>query len=89
MSKQYETGNAKNVANLQKLIEQVTVYTAYNPPVDNLKIVNLNTLYTNSLNAVTSKNSFGESSQHINATALFFLAIKSAVEKNESINLSV
>lgn len=53
MSKQYETGNAKNVANLQKLIEQVTVYTAYNPPVDNLKIVNLNTLYTNSLNAVT------------------------------------
>ncbi|QTD38011.1 hypothetical protein JL193_01515 [Polaribacter batillariae] len=53
MSKQYETGNAKNVANLQKLIEQVTVYTAYNPPVDNLKIVNLNTLYTNSLNAIT------------------------------------
>ena len=53
MSKQYETGNAKNVANLQKLIEQVTVYTAYNPPVANLKIVNLNTLYTNSLNAVT------------------------------------
>lgn len=53
MSKQYETGNAKNVANLQKLIEQVTVYTAYNPPVDNLKIANLNTLYTNSLNAVT------------------------------------
>ncbi|MCI2230029.1 hypothetical protein MC378_12695 [Polaribacter sp. MSW13] len=53
MSKQYETGNAKNVADLQKLIEQVTVYTAYNPPVDNLKIVNLNTLYINSLNAVT------------------------------------
>ena len=53
MSKQYETGNAKNVANLQKLIEQVTVYTAYNPPVDNLKIANLNTLYTNSLNAVS------------------------------------
>ena len=52
MSKQYETGNAKNVANLQKLIEQVTVYTAYNPPVDNLKIENLNTLYTNALNAV-------------------------------------
>jgi len=42
----------------------------------------------NSLNAVSSKNSFGESSQHINATALFFLAIKSAVEKNESIILS-
>ena len=32
-----EVGHAKNVANLQKLTEQVTVYTLYNPPVDNLK----------------------------------------------------
>ena len=41
-----EVGHAKNVANLQKLTEQVTVYTLYNPPVDNIKIANLQTLYT-------------------------------------------
>ena len=41
-----EVGHAKNVANLQKLTEQVTVYTLYNPPVDNLTIVNLQLLYT-------------------------------------------
>ena len=41
-----EVGHAKNVANLQKLTEQVTVYTLYNPPVDNLKIPNLQALYT-------------------------------------------
>lgn len=41
-----ETGHAKNVANLQKLTEQVKVYTLYNPPVDNLKIANLQTLYS-------------------------------------------
>ena len=41
-----EVGHAKNVANLQKLTEQVTVYTLYNPPVDNLKVANLQTLYT-------------------------------------------
>ena len=40
-----ETGHAKNVANLQKLTEQIKVYSLYNPPVDNLKIVNLQTLY--------------------------------------------
>ena len=40
-----EVGHAKNVANLQKLTEQVTVYTLYNPPVDNLKIANLTALY--------------------------------------------
>lgn len=49
MSKQYETGHAKNVANLQKLIEQVNVYTNYNPPVENLTIANLQTLYTTTL----------------------------------------
>ncbi|CAA0253333.1 conserved hypothetical protein [Tenacibaculum maritimum] len=49
MSQQYETGNAKNVANLQKLIEQVVVYTAYNPSVDNLKIKNLKALYKTAL----------------------------------------
>ena len=41
-----EVGHAKNVANLQKLTEQVTVYTLYNPPVDNLKVANLQALYT-------------------------------------------
>lgn len=41
-----EVGHAKNVANLQKLTEQVNVYTLYNPPVDNLKVANLQTLYT-------------------------------------------
>ena len=46
MSSTSETGHARNVANLQKLTEQVKVYTLYNPPVDNLKIVNLETLYT-------------------------------------------
>ncbi len=41
-----EVGHAKNVANLQKLTEQVKVYKLYNPPVDNLKVVNLQTLYS-------------------------------------------
>ena len=53
MSQQYETGNAKNVANLQKLIEQVTVYTAYNPSVENLTLESLNTLYNNALAALS------------------------------------
>ncbi len=67
MSQQYETGNAKNVANLQKLIEQVTVYTAYNPSIDNLKIENLNTLYTTalaSLSAVEEKRNANKSAIH-------------------------
>lgn len=41
-----EVGHAKNVANLQKLIEQVTVYTLYNLPVENLTVPNLTTLYS-------------------------------------------
>ena len=36
MPSKSEVGHAKNVANLQKLTEQVTVYTLYNPPVENL-----------------------------------------------------
>lgn len=54
MSKQYETGNAKNVANLQKLIEHISLYTDYNPPVENLKTDKLNTLYTTALNMLTA-----------------------------------
>ena len=53
-----EVGHAKNVANLQKLTEQVTVYTLYNPPVDNLKIANLIALYSTAstkLNEVEEK----------------------------------
>jgi len=53
MSKQFETGHAKNVANLEMLIEQVTTYTAYNPSIDNLKIPQLTTLYNS---AVTNLN---------------------------------
>ncbi len=58
MASTSETGHAKNVANLQKLTEQVNVYTLYNPPVDNLKIANLQTLYTDAstkLNEVEDK----------------------------------
>lgn len=53
-----EVGHAKNVANLQKLTEQVKVYTLYNPPVDNLKVEKLQTLYTDAsakLNEVEDK----------------------------------
>ena len=53
-----EVGHAKNVANLQKLTEQVNVYTLYNPPVDNIKVANLQTLYTTAstkLNEVEEK----------------------------------
>ena len=58
MASTSETGHAKNVANLQKLTEQVTVYTLYNPPVDNLKVANLTALYTTAstkLNEVEDK----------------------------------
>lgn len=41
-----EVGHAKNVANLQKLTEQITVYTLYNPPVENLTVPNLTALYS-------------------------------------------
>lgn len=53
-----ETGHAKNVANLQKLTEQVKVYSRYNPPVENLKITNLQALHTSAsekLNEVEDK----------------------------------
>jgi len=46
MSSTSEVGHAKNVANLQKLTEQVSVYTLYNPPVASLAVANLQTLYT-------------------------------------------
>lgn len=40
-----EVGHARNVANLQKLSQQVSVYNLYNPPVQNLTIANLQGLY--------------------------------------------
>ncbi len=49
MSSTSEVGHAKNVANLQKLIEQVSLYTLYNPPVDSIRIPNLQALYTSAI----------------------------------------
>lgn len=40
-----EVGHARNVANLQKLSQQVSVYTLYNPPIPNLTVANLQGLY--------------------------------------------
>lgn len=40
-----EVGHAKNVANLQKLSQQVSVFNLYNPPVQNLTVASLQGLY--------------------------------------------
>ena len=64
MPSKSEVGHAKNVANLQKLIEQVKVYTLYNPPIDNIKIANLQTLYSTAsskLNEVEDKRNANKS----------------------------
>lgn len=61
-----ETGHAKNVANLQKLTEQVKVYSLYNPPVDNLKITNLQAFYTDA----SAKLSEVEDKRHANKNAI-------------------
>lgn len=53
MASTSEVGHAKNVANLQKLTEQVITFTNYNPPVDNLKVANLQTLYTTASTKLT------------------------------------
>lgn len=66
MTSQSEVGHAKNVANLQKLTEQVITFTNYNPPVDNLKVVNLQTLYT----AAFTKLSEVEDKRHANKNAI-------------------
>jgi len=49
MAVQYETGHAKNVANLQKLIERIKTYSNYNPSIDNLKISEVEALYNKSI----------------------------------------
>ena len=67
-----EVGHAKNVANLQKLTEQVTVYTLYNPPVENLKITNLQTLYSTAsskLNEVEDKRNANKNAITLRQTA--------------------
>ena len=66
MASQSEVGHAKNVANLQKLTEQVTVYTLYNPPVENLTIVSLQTLYTTASAKLTEV----EEKRHANKNAI-------------------
>ena len=48
-----EVGHAKNVANLQKLTEQATIYTLYNPPLENLSVTSLQTLYNNASSKLT------------------------------------
>ena len=70
-----EVGHAKNVANLQTLTEQVNVYTLYNPPVDNLKVVNLQTLYTDAI----AKLSEVEEKRHANKNAI---ALRQAAFEN-------
>ena len=77
-----ETGHAKNVANLQKLTEQVTVYTLYNPPVDNLKLANLTALYTaasTKLNEVEDKRNANKNAITIRQSA--FENLKSTCTK--------
>jgi len=54
MSSTSEVGHAKNVANLQKITQQITVYSLYNPPVENLTVASLQALYA-SANAKVSE----------------------------------
>ncbi len=58
MSSHSEVGHAKNVANLQKITQQVNTYSLYNPPVENISLASLQTLYNNAnakLNEVADK----------------------------------
>lgn len=49
MASKSEVGHAKNVANLQKLIQQVTVFSTYDPSVESLRVSQLQTLYNAAL----------------------------------------
>ena len=72
MSSTSEVGHAKNVANLQKLTEQIKVYTLYNPPVENIKIANLQTLYSDAssiLNQVEDKRNANKNAITLRQTA--------------------
>lgn len=58
MTSTAETGHAKNVANLGTMISRVQGYgTRYNPSNTTIKIPNLQTILTNSTNAMTGVNS--------------------------------
>ncbi|KQT26193.1 hypothetical protein ASG22_05855 [Chryseobacterium sp. Leaf405] len=46
MSSTSEVGHAKNVVNLQKITQQVSTYSLYNPPIAEITVANLQTLYT-------------------------------------------
>lgn len=82
MASTSETGHARNVANLQKLTEQVTVYSLYNPPVDNIKVTNLQTLYTTAsakLNEVEDKRNANKNAISVRQSA--FENLKSTATK--------
>lgn len=67
-----ETGHARNVANLQKLIQQVSFYTLYNPPVPELTIANLQALYstaTAKVNEVEEKRNANKNAITLRQTA--------------------
>lgn len=83
MASTSETGHAKNVANLQKLTEQVTVYSLYNPPVDNLKVANLQTLYT------TASTKLGEVEDKRNANKNAITVRQSAFENLKSTSTKI
>lgn len=50
--KNYETGHAKNVANLNKLIAQISYYDKYDPPVKALTVENLTKLHNKARKSV-------------------------------------
>ncbi|UBB89947.1 hypothetical protein J4771_00930 [Candidatus Kaistella beijingensis] len=75
-----EVGHARNVANLQKLTEQVTVYTLYNPPVESLSVPNLTALYSTAsvkLNEVEEKRNANKNAISLRQDAFADLKSKS------------
>lgn len=66
MSSTSEVGHAKNVANLQKITQQVTTYSLYNPPVENITVANLQALYT----TATAKLAEAEDKRNANKNAV-------------------
>lgn len=45
MSSTSEVGHAKNVANLQKITQQISTYSLYNPPIADITVPSLQVLY--------------------------------------------
>lgn len=82
MSSTSEVGHAKNVANLQKITQQVTTYSLYNPPVENISLTNLQALYTTAtakLTEVEDKRSANKNAIIVRQTA--FENVKSTCTK--------